>query len=377
MRRWLIAVGFLAACSGAKTPSATSNAPQKRTTTSAALEALPVLPIAEGQLVCLADGISPCPGGIATANWLTGGRYATWELRSPVTIWTPGKTDPQILGEIGSKDEQYNTVFSVAATRTGYIVLNVNPPKALLYNSSGVFSAMLPTPQITVTRTRAYSGSVPFFQAINSGGNDSAARFDVRLIDGPGDTIGIPVLHESLPWLILRDNRPVVPLPLFPTLPSYAFAPDSDIVWSPGNIFQFERRSPTGVVRWSVSSDVHGPVLDSAEIAQLRSKLPADEPARRASFDSSLKHSDKYLPAITGISLAPDGRVLVIGPQAQTRDSVPYYVLSSSGEPIGRFAMPRRSRPLLFAGDSVLVQRPGANAHAELRWIHVTAGARH
>ena len=88
-----------------------------------------------------------------------------------------------------------------------------------------------------------------------------------------------------------------------------------------------------------------------------------------SAFDSSAAHTGKHFPAASGLFVGADGRVLVVGPQTPTRDSLDYTLLNNSGVPSGRFALPVRTRPLLYAGDSLLVQRPGANASSELRWL--------
>ena len=370
MRRFLIGALLLGACNNGKPAAPEQPAePITRTTTTAALNALPQQTIANGRLVCLAQGGAPCHATDATANWLRDGKYATWEAHQPILIWTPDKTDPELLGEVGPEENRYDVVLSVAATPSGYVVLNLSSSHALLYDQKGRYTSSLPMPQVSVSRARGYSGSIAFLQVIHETGRDSAAAFEVREVDGPGDTVGTTVLKTTLPWLRLRDSRTSTPVPLFPTLPSYAIADDSDIVWGNSALFNFERQSAKGVLRWRLTGNVPGPAITPAEIAALRAKLPPGDAARRKSFDSSAAHTGKFFPATSGLYVGPDGRVLVAGALVPSHDSVDYFLLGNTGEPTGRFALPVRTRPLLFAGDSVLVQRAGANTNQELRWL--------
>ena len=373
MRRFLLGLLVLTACRDTK-PTASAAPAQSitHTTTAAALDSLPTIPVTNGRLVCLSDGQKPCPTGTATANWLHGGSFTTWEPHHQIQIWTPNKTDPQLLGELGAGEAQYDFVVSVAATRTGYIVLNASGMRALRYNANGKVESSLPFPPVSMTHATGYSGDVPFYQVIHEAGQDSAAEFELREIDGPGDTIGRTVLKSKLNWLRLRDGRPAAPVPLFPILPSYAIAADSDVVWSAGELFSIERRSPAGRVRWSLTSDAPGPAVTAADIAAARSRLPdgADK-AQKSRFDSIVAATAKFHPAVGAVYVAPDGRVIVAGFPVASHDSVRYVVLSNTGQPVGRFSLPRSTRVLLFSGDSALAQRAGANAQRELRWLVV------
>ena len=372
-QRTLLALVLLAACGDHKSAAPPPpSGPIARTTTAGGLDSLPIIPVTEGRLVCLSDGQKPCPNGSATANWLHDGRFATWEPHHQIQIWTPGKVDPELLGEVGTGENQYDYVVSVAATRTGYIALSGAGMRALRYDAQGKFASSLPFPPVAISHATGYSGDVSFYQVIHEGGPDSAAVFEVREIDGPGDTVGHGVIKARLPWLRLRDGRPVAPLPLFPVLPSYAIAADSDVVWGNGDLFTVERRSPSGALRWSLTSDATGPPVTPAEIADAHGRLPAKATkAERARFDSSVASTGKFHPAVAAILLAPDGRVVVAALPLASLDSVRYTLLSNSGQPTGRFALPRATRVLLAAGDSLLVQRPGANAQPELRWLMV------
>lgn len=111
MRRFVIGVLLVSGCgSGAKAPAKPAE-PIARTTTAGALDSLPQVTVTNGRLVCLADGGAPCQVMPATANWLADGKYATWEPRKPVLVWTPNKTDPQFLGETGNTDSTYTFVM--------------------------------------------------------------------------------------------------------------------------------------------------------------------------------------------------------------------------------------------------------------------------
>lgn len=371
--RWiLLGAALCAACAPTKPEASKAPAPPvRRTITAAGLDSLPRITPTDGRLVCLADGVSTCPTTPVTANWLRDGMYATWEQHKVIEIWHPGQTDPTPLGDIGEADSLYDAVLSVAATPGGFVVISLIGQHLLTYNAKGKFLASLPIPPVRLSRTTGYSGSVPFSQIIHEAGQDSVAEFEVRLVDGPGDTIGKPVLKARLDWFKLHGDRAIAPLPLFPTLPSYAFAPDSDIVWSPGNVLNVERRAPDSTIRWSLTSDVPGAAISPADLKATRARIPAADKARLANFDSSAAHTGKFYPAVAGLLLARDGRVLVSGPAVPGRDSVTYYLLGNRGEPTATFALPERTHALLFDGDSVLVQRAGANANQELRWLVV------
>jgi hypothetical protein len=378
MRRVLAGLLLLTAChdNTAATPHWGAT-PITRTTTGAALDSLPIVPVTDGRLLCLSDGHSPCPTSAAAANWLHDGHFAVWEPHHPILIWTPSKADPQLLGEVGHDSTQYDYVISVAASGTGYIVLNGAGMHVMRYNAAGALQTTVPFPQETITHETGYSGDIAFYQVISEGGRDSAANFDVRIVDSPGDTVGRSVFKTPLNWLRLRDSRPTVPLTLFPILPAYAFATDSDVVWSPAILFTVERRSATGKVRWTLTSDATGPAVTAADLAEAHKRLPPDaDKAARARFDSSVANTPKFHPAVGGILLAADGRIVVAGVGGPASDSARYVMLSSTGEPTGRFYLPNATRLLLFAGDSILAQRAGANAQQELRWLMVKGPAK-
>jgi hypothetical protein len=368
---------FGSACRKSSPPNLTLQEPVERTLTAATLDSLPEMPVSEAHLVCLADGESPCPVDLATANWLHDGRFATWEPNRPVQIWSPNQPNPETLGEIGSGDGQYRAVATVAASGNGYVVIDAAAGQLLRYDVSGRFQSGVPTPPSHMTRLTGFIGDIPFTQLILETGAGSPARFEVREIDGPGDTLGRAVLKLPLPWLRIRDGRPSAPLPLFPVLPSYTIAADSDVVWSAGDVFAVHRQSASGVLRWSLASDVTGPAVTAKEIDEARAQIGSKpDRATRARFDSSVALTPKFHAAITGVLLGSDGRVLVVGAQVPARDSVDFYSLGNTGQPEGKFSLPRRSRVLLFSGDSILVQRPGANMHLELRWLLVAPQSR-
>jgi hypothetical protein len=378
MRRMLGAFLLLTAChdNKAATPQWPAT-PITHTTTAAALDALPIVPVADGRLLCLSDGHSPCPTTSAGANWLHDGEFAVWEPHHPVLIWTPSKADPRLLGEVGNDSSRFDLVVSVAASGTGYVVLSGATMHVLRYNAAGALQSTVPFPQETITHVASYSGDIAFYQLISEAGRDSAAIFELRLIDGPGDTVGHSVLKTPIDWLHLRDSRPTAPLTLFPVLPSYAFAADSDLIWTAGDLFTIERRSPAGQVRWTLTSDATGPAVTDADIADARKRLPPDaSKAVRARFDSSVANTPKVYAAVGGLLLATDGRVLVAGLSIPSHDSTRYVMLSNTGEPTGRFYLPGATRLLLFAGDSILTQRAGANAQQELRWLVVRGAAK-
>jgi hypothetical protein len=274
------------------------------------------------------------------------------------------------VGEVGAGTGQYEAVVAVAANGAGYFVVDAASNNLLLFDAKGHYQSSVPVAPSGMTHATGFAGDIPLLQLILPAAVDSPAVFEVREIEAPGDTLGRSVLKLPLPWLRIRDGKMARELPLFPVLPSYAIAADSDIVWSAGDVFSVRRQSASGMLRWSLVSTVPGPAVTPAEIGQERARLGSTPTAAAAArFDSSVALSAKLHAAITGLVLAHDGRVLVVGAQTPARDSIDFYSLSNSGEPTARFSLPRRSRVLLFDGDSVLVQRPGANLNQELRWL--------
>ncbi len=373
LRHWmprLLGMALLAACHDAAPARNAAELPAQRSITAGTLDSLPSLAVSDGHLVCLADGQSPCPISFATANWLHAGRFATWETNRQVQIWSPNRLNPQTVGEVGSGDGQYRLVVSVAASGDGFVVIDAASNRVLRYDGTGRFQSGVPTLPSSIAHAAGFAGDVPILQLIRPTAPDSPAVFEVRELDGPGDTLGRTVLRLPLAWLRVHDGRPTATLPLFPMLPAYAIAGDSDIVWSVGDVFAVRRQSPNGTLRWNLTSDVPGPAVTADEIAQARTQAASErDPAAKARFDSSAAATGKFHSAITGLLIAAGGGVLVVGAQVPARDSIDFYSLSTTGISEGRFTLPRRSRVLLFDGDSLLVQRPGANMQQELRWL--------
>jgi len=376
--RWIfapVAVFAATACHAAARTRQPAGPPVERTVTAAALDSLPRLAVTDGHLVCLADGQSPCPVDLATANWMHDDRFATWEPNRQVQIWSPNEPNPLTVGEVGTAIGQYRSVVSVAANGAGYFVVDAASSNLLLFDGKGHYQSSVPVPPSGMTHATGFAGDIPLLQLILPTAADSPAVFEVRELEGPGDTLGRSVLKVPLPWLRIRDGKPARELPLFPVLPSYAIAADSDIVWSAGDVFSVRRQSASGSLRWSLTSTATGPAVTPEEISRERARLGLKaDAAASARFDSSVAVTAKSHAAITGLVLAHDGRVLVLGAQTPARDSIDFYSLGKSGEPRGRFTLPRRSRVLLFNGDSLLVQRPGANMNQELRWLLLRPG---
>jgi hypothetical protein len=376
--RWIlapVAAFAFTACHDAAGTRQPAGPPVERTVTAATLESLPRLEVTDGHLVCLADGQSPCPVDLATANWVHDDRFATWEPNRQVQIWSPNQPNPLTIGEVGAAIGQYRAVVSVAANGPGYFVIDAASNNLLLFDGKGHYQSSVPVAPSGMTHATGFAGDIPLLQLILPTAADSPAVFEVRELEGPGDTLGRSVLKLPLPWLRIRDGKPARELPLFPVLPSYAIAADSDVVWSAGDVFSVRRQSASGPLRWSLSSTVTGPAVTPEEIKLDRAQLgPTPDAAASARFDSSVALTAKVHAAITGLVLAHDGRVLVVGAQTPARDSIDFFSLSNSGEPKGRFTLPRRSRVLLFNGDSLLVQRPGANMNQELRWLILRPG---
>lgn len=338
--------------------------------TAASLDSIPRFDVHDGTLVCQADGVSPCPIALATANWMNDHQFATWERDRPVQVWTPGKIDPLTIGEVGAATGQYQLAVSVAHIAGDYVVIDAQRAQSLAYDDQGRFVSAMPIPAVSNLRAVGFTGSIALMQRVLTLPGDSVASFQVRELDTPGDTAGLVVLNRRIGWLRLRNGTPVRAVPLFPALPSYTILPDSDIVWTPGDSFTARRQSNTGAVRWTLSGSIPGPPVTAAEIDTIRAQYAArHDPVAMQSFDSSVAHSSKNHPALSGVMAARDGRVLLVGAQIPARDSLDLYLLTDHGQPRGRVTVPRSYHLLLYAGDSVLIQRPEPNMHEAMRWI--------
>ena len=364
-------LGLLAACGEKPAPPKVAvPTGVERTISRGGLDSLPLIHVGDGRLVCLSDGQSPCPFNPVTANWLRDGRFATWEPQRQVQIWTPGAADPKALGEIGGGTNQYGNVLSVAEIGDGYTVIDGRGPRVLRYDAKGTYQSGMPIPALSVVHAVGFSGEITILQLIRSAQPGGEATFEIRRINTPADTTGPVAIKTALPWLHIRDDHPSAAVPLFPVLPSFAFAADSDIVWTRGDTFVVHRESTNGTSRWTLRSTATGPAITPAEIAAMRANIQQrGDTASLVRFDSSAAHTGPNRGAIAGILVAPGGRVLAASLPVTTADSVAFYVIDADGKPAGRFFLPRQTHILLFAGDSVLTQRPGANAQLELRWL--------
>jgi hypothetical protein len=347
-------------------------APVDRTIAAAAIDALPRDSVSDGRLICASDGGNACPLNIAAANWLHGGRFATWEPNRVVEVWSPGVPDPQALGDVGPAENQYGYAVAVGQLGREYVVLDAQQMHALRYDEKGTFRSWLPIPPVSVRHAIGFARDLVVLQTVTASSPDSVGEFEVRELDTPGDTLGHSMLKVRVPWFVMRNGRLAQAMPLFPALPSYAFAADSDIIWSAGDSLTVERRSSSGAVRWITRSGATGATVTPDEVVQMRTQIvTSPDPQARAVFDSTVAHTGKTHPAITGILTAADDRILIVGSASPVRDSVDLITLRADGTPAARFALPRRSRVLLFAGDSLVVQRPGPGMHQEMRWLQL------
>jgi len=97
--------------------------------------------------------------------------------------------------------------------------------------------------------------------------------------------------------------------------------------------------------------------------------VPGDSGA--AAIDSMVSRTGKFHPAVVALLAAPDDRVLAVGGSGTSVDSIRVLLVGSDGTPRGRFKLGGRDRPLLFAGDSVLVFRPTSSEPWEVRWLRL------
>lgn len=338
------------------------------------LDALTRMTVRDGRRVCEATGYDPCPLRRAVANWLNAEQYALWESGGLVRIYGGRDSLGRDVGKPGQGDGSYGFATAVGPDRGGVAVIDGGRNTLVRFDGHGRAAGEVQLAQRGVVGAPGFEGAVPVLQEVGPGSMGDTAIFDVRVLKSPTDTVGTRVLHVPLPWLRLSGDKPVTPTPLFPAVPRYAVDADRSVVWSPGDRFEIQRRRRGGGVAWTLVSNRLGPAVTPEDIASRRHEIedqadPKEVPP--ADIDSMIAHTGKLHPAIGGITIAPNGTILLAGPVTPSRDSVEYFVLTRSGVPTTRFTLPARMEVLLFAGDSLLVHRPTESEPWEVRWLQL------
>ncbi len=360
-----------AAC-GPRTP------PAHYVLTAAGFDSLPAYRVADDSMVCLGTGYTLCPEHVAIANWVSDTSFAMWEPGRTVGIWGPHDTAGMALQNARTGPGHYGYVSGVARKGSSYVVIDRQPSQSLEFTLSGTFRHASRIPLSGDGSTRGYAGSAGILQQLVPQGPDQPADFTVTLVDSPADTTGRQVLDVPLPWLRLAGSggaaEPTAPIPFFPAVPVYTVDRTGAFIWSPGDKLTLGRIGRGGDTVWTITGNVAGPSITAAEIAAQRAllesqALPGD--SGRAAIDSMAARTGKFHPAVVAVLAAPDGRVLAVGGSGSSVDSIQALLIGPDGRPSGRLRLGGRDRPLLFAGDSVLVFRPTSSEPWEVRWLRL------
>lgn len=366
LRHASVALLALAACSGDQAPGG------ERRITDAELAALPPLDAADGRLVCTATGRELCPLGTAIANRLGGDRIALWEPGRQILLLDAKNPSGRPFGEQGISAGQYAVALAVGPFKGGVAVVDGNRYKLVQLSSDGTFEREDNLPPPTVNAAPGFVGDIPVLQTIRSETDSAIARLRVEILESQRERGGSLILDVPIPWLRLRGDTAVSFTPLFAPSPVYGIDQDKTIVWAPGDSFRVERRTFDGKVKWSLSSDRRGVSVSPQDIEVRRQEVVRNAPVgqlRLGEIDSMTAVTAPEFPVISGILVEPKGRILVAGSIAPTRDSVEYLLLDNEGRPSNRFSLARRTRPLVFSGDSMLVHRPTEGEPWEVRWM--------
>ncbi len=357
----------LAVLAGACTPPAPTPVAQ------AQLDSLPVLDTVAASVVCSGAVTATCPQRGALANWVGRGAFAFWQPGMAVTVYSPERAVGAVLGTTGTGQGQYAAAFGVGRDGDDYIIIDGVRFKLLRFGAAGDFLEESEASALREGAVAGFAGTVPVVQEMIP--SDTApTRMTLTVPPSPGKPGGRVVLDAPIIWLRTKDKKASVAAPLFPATPVFAIDPGREtITSSEGDRWRLETRTFAGRVQWALEGPEGQPV--SEEDKGVRRAMIAAQAAGQLSesaLDSMVAVTGARHPAITGLMAAPDGTILVAGPAIPTRGAVDYVVVSREGRPTSRFSLPVEVRPLLFARDSILIQRP-VGEPLETVWMRLTA----
>ena len=351
-----------------------SSVPVVHVVTQATLDSLPSLAVDDGRQLCEADGRTACPLHSAVGNWLSDDRFAIWEPGRPIMAWGAGDS---IATELTATDSALNTTIlavAVAPEGSGFQVVAAGISARLLhFERDGRLVKSETLPRMDGVAVRGFAGAIPLLYRLRETGPDQQVQFDLDALASPKDTSGRPLMRVALPTVKLVDGLPE-PLPFFAPWPSFGLDPDGGIVWSAGDQFVLHRSDAGQAERWTINGAFPGPRITDADIAARRAEAAAAASLAGVTggqLDSMAADVGQNLAAIAGIAVSRKGEILVIGPASPARDSVDYYRVTADGQLRDRFRLPRQSRVLVFAGDSLIVHRPTEGEPWEIRWLHL------
>jgi len=341
---------------------------------STALAALPQLTLADGRVLCIADGVAPCPTTQPLANRLDAERIALWEPGRLVQVWTLD-AKPIDIGSRGEDEGQYQTVLAVGPGKDGavqIIDLTATGVRLLTFDRRGKFVTEQPLPQLRLGQARGFVGKIPLLQGMEADVDTGTTVFRVNVLTQATDSGGRLALEVPIPWLSLQGDQIILAPPLFATAPAYTLLQDGEIVWSPGDRFEVSRRMVDGGDRWVMRADMPRQPITEAEFAAkrgtMRQMMGNEMP--ESDLDSMAARSDRFHPAIASIAATPTGTIYLAGPTTGAAD-VSVVRLAADGQPNGRFVLPKNVRMLLAAGDSILVQEPSDGEQRRVRWLRL------
>ncbi len=341
--------------------------------TQATLDSLPHKTITEGRRLCEADGRGSCPLGAAFGNWLDDTHFALWEPGRPVMIWSGTDTTALELGTTDGEQQAPVVALAVAKEGSGYRVLVTGGEDRLLhYNSAGHLEKPTALPQISGVFNRGFASDLILLERIRPIAGAPGMRFEVDVLGAATDTSGTPVMRLVLPWLTMADSVRLGLPPFFPAWPSFGVDRAGDFVWSPADRFVLHGSDAKGHERWTITGDFPGPEITPADMAARRAEALAtgtSEGLTPEQVDTISNRTARYFPAISGIAASRKGDFLAVGAISPTHDSVTCYHIDADGKLLGQFQLPRRTRVVLFAGDSMLVHRPTEGEPWEVRWL--------
>jgi hypothetical protein len=348
----------------------------KWTLDTTALAALPQLTLADGRVVCVADGVAPCPTNQPLANRLDAERIALWEPGRLVQVWSADEK-PVDIGTRGEGEGKYQTVLAVGPGENGAVrVVDLAPTgvRLLTYDRRGNFVSEVPLPPLRIGEARGFVGKIPLLQGMMGGVDTGTTVFRVNVLNEATDSSGRLALEVPIPWLALQGDQIILAPPLFATAPAYTLLQDGEIVWSPGDRFEVSRRMIDGGDRWVLRADLPRQPISQAEFAAKRGTMRQmmGNELLESDLDSMAARSDTFHPAVASLYATPTGTVYVAGPMTEAAD-VSILRLAPDGQPNGRFVLPKMFRLLMAAGDSLLVQQPLDGEQRHIRWLRLTA----
>lgn len=356
-------------------PSAVPPSGGNWTLDSATAAALPQLQSADGRLLCVADGSTPCPAGQPYANRLDTERIALWEPGRPVQLWGADST-PIDVGAVGAGLGEYQTVLAVGPGKDGEVLvvnMEADGVRLMRFDRSGKFLEQSLLPPLLDGEARGFAGKIPLQQEMVVRGDSGGTVFRVTVLDDATKTTGRVVLEVPIPWLSLKGGDVTSAPPLFVAAPAYVMTTDGEVIWSPGDRLDIVRRLADGSPRWQLRGDLPRAPVTPQELAAKRAnaRQTLGDGATEADLDTMVARSDTKHPAVAGLIATSEGVVYVAGPTTAA-DSVDYLRLAADGKPNGRFRLAQDTKFLLATGDSILVQRPHGGELREIRWLRLT-----